>query len=162
VANRLDGNVHVAGNLTANSLSLPANAVTDVSVLGPIGADKLEHQHQITAVLSNHGVDAATTRRALHKLFGATGEMVAFRAWASTPAGATTTLSIHLKRNGSNITSAPIVLDNGQAAFAAVDAPGFTSTALVAGDVLEVDATLTGTNEPQGVSVQLIVREDAD
>ena len=131
-----------------------------VQAAAGINASKLEHQYQ-PVVSQALGVDAASEARVIHVVKGATADVVAFRAGAVTPAGATTTVTVDLKKNGTTILSGVITLDNSQAAYELESAAGFTSTDLVTGDVLTVHFALTGSNEPQGCFAQLIVREDA-
>ena len=73
------------------------------------------------------------------------------------------TITIQVKKNGTNILSASLVIDNANAAFAFESAAGFTSTALVANDVLEVDITAAagGGTLGQGLFCELVTKEDA-
>lgn len=156
--------LHVAGNLSASSLTIPAGTLTDAGVEAGAGiqATKLEHQH--TQVFKqNHGTAATSQRQVIHTVYGAEGSIVSFRAGVVVANIGAATISIQLKKNGSNILSSALVLDSTNAAFSMEDAAGFTSTALVADDVLEVDATATagGGTLGQGLFCELVVREDA-
>lgn len=160
----LDSDLYVNGSLTARSVVLPSSVVTDdaVQAAAGIAASKLEHQHQPTLVMSDHATDAATGRKVIHRVKGATGSIVDFRVGVTVAATSTGTITVQLKVNGSNVLSSAITVDSGTAAFGTVAASGYTSTALVTGDVLEVEIlTATGSTLPKGVFAALTVREDA-
>lgn len=159
----IPNDVHIAGNLSAQSATLPAGTVNDAAVAASAGiaASKLDHQY-LDTYNQAHGVAAATIRIPI-KVAYAAGEIVNFRAGVVVAAVGAATVSIRLKKNGSNIDTAALVIDNANAAFAKEDAAGFTSTTYVAGDVFEADITATagGGTLPQGLFCQLITREDA-
>ncbi len=159
---QVDNNLVVPGQLVCGVFFPPDGCITNaaVALATPIDAEKIEQQKTISRDLCAHGVDFAAVRKHLHTVQGATGTLLKFQAGNSTAAGATTTVTIQLKKNGSNILSAAITLDSTNTAFTGLEsAAGFSSAALVAGDVLEVDATISGTNEPQGVFVTLVLNE---
>ena len=106
---------------------------------------------------------AVTERRVIKVVKGATGTIVNFRAGVVVANVGAATISIRLKKNGTNIDTAALVLDSGNAAFALEAAAGFTSTSLVANDVLEVDITAAagGGTLGQGLFCELTAREDA-
>jgi hypothetical protein len=121
----------------------------------------VQQQHQPVSVICDHATDCpAAKRQVIHRVRGATGTLVEFGVVATVAAGATTTVTVDLKKNGSSVLSSTIALDSTTAAFVLKLAGGFTSADLVVGDVLEVDVSLSGTNEPRGVSCVLTVRED--
>jgi hypothetical protein len=160
----LDGDVNVLGTLSPRTFTLPINSVTDTSVVAgaALSASKLQHQHQKVAVLCDHATNAAVKRVQIHKVYGTTGTILQFGVVASVAAGAATTITVDLKKNGSSILSATITLDNGTAAYALKQPAGFTSTSLVVTDILEADITaVSGANLPKGVSCHLVLREDA-
>jgi hypothetical protein len=164
-SSRTDGNLHVTGTLTAEHMVLSSGAVTDDSVLtgANVAATKLEHQHVITHALTAHAADAAAAREVIHVVWGATATVIGFAAGSTVAATSTGTATVTLKKNGSTILSGSIVLDSANTAFILEAAPGFTSTALVAGDVLEAEITgVSGSTVPKGVFVRLVVRERAD
>lgn len=162
---RIDGDLFVTGTMVAGSMTLPAACVTDTAVQAGTGIDatKLQHQHQITTPLCDHATSPAAKRLVMHKVYGATGEVVAFSVGVTVAAGAATTITVDLKKNGSSILTSTITVDNTTVAFDAVDAAGFTDTALVVGDVLEAEITaVSGVNLPKGVHAVLVLREDAE
>lgn len=156
--------IYINGNLSPKTFTPPAGCIDDTAVKAAAGiqASKLQHQHE-PQYNQVHGSAATTVRQVLHVVKGATGTLEKFRAGVVVACIGAATISIQLKKNGSNILSAALVLDNANAAFAIEDAAGLTSTALVAGDVLEVDITAMagGGTLGQGLFCQAIVREDA-
>jgi hypothetical protein len=126
-----------------------------------IAATKLDHQHQ-PVFAQNHGSAASAQRQVMHVARGA-GTIVNFRAGVSVACIGDSTITVNLYKNGSTVLTGAIVLDNGNAAFAKEDAPGFTSTTIAAGDVFEaVIAVSAGTGTlGQGLFCELTVREGA-
>lgn len=163
-SSRVEGNLHVTGTLTAEGLVPSAGSVTDNSVLAGanVAATKLEHQYIVTEDLCNHATAAAAVRKVIHVVRGATGSVVAFGAGSTVIAVSSGTATITLKKNGSTILSGSIVLDSSNTVNVLEAAPGFTSTALVVGDVLEAEITAVASTEPKGVFVVLVIREKAE
>lgn len=157
----IEGDLLVRGAVIPQSLYLPASSVTNASVLAGAGIDASKLQHQHTRTMSQVlGVDATTEARVIHVVYGATGTLLDFRAGAVVVAGAATTVTVDLKKNGTTVLSAVITLDNSQVAYQEV-AGTITSASVAAGDVLSVHLILSGANEPQGVYANLVLREDA-
>lgn len=164
VYSTLSGNVRVAGQLSADSLVVPAGTLTDngVSATAAIGAAKLQQQYAPTLALCDHATSAAAVRKVIHAVYGATGTVIAFGAGSTVIATSTGTCTVTLKKNGSAILTASIVLDTGNTVNVIEAAAGFSDTTLVAGDVLEVEITgVSGSAVPKGVFCRLVVREDA-
>lgn len=162
----IDGDLLVLGTLTASSQSVPASAVgdTQVQAAANVAASKLEHQHEKTAVLCDHATSAAAKRQQLHRVYGATGTILQFGVAASVICTSDATVTVDLKKNGSTILSATISLDSGTAALILKQPSGFTSTALVVGDVLEAEITAVSAGSgavAKGVSCHLTLREKA-
>lgn len=159
----VDGDLLVRGGMVVTgTMSLPDGTVTDarVSAAADISASKLEHQHEIVVPCAKVGVDAASESHVAHVVYGATGTILAFKAGAVTVAGASTSVTVDLKKNGTTVLSAVITLNDTQSNYQLV-AGTVTTPSLAAGDVLTVHFTLSGANEPQGVFATLILREDA-
>lgn len=162
---RLEGDYYFAGSVTFASLAAPNSSWgnDNIAAAAGIAASKLQHQNEIAVGLTKHTEDAATLRRVIHIPYGATATVLSFHAGATVAAGAGCSITVQLKKNGSSILTSAITVDDGDAAFALVAAAGFTSTALVAGDVLEAEiASVTGATPPKGVFVRLVLRSDAD
>jgi hypothetical protein len=164
MASSIDGDVYIAGALTARRFNPPAGSITDASVLAGAGvaATKLEHQYAITLPLVNHATVVAAERRHLHYVSGTTGDVVAFGVLASVAAVGDSTATFDLYKNGSSILTGTFNLDSGDAAGALVTGT-VSSAGLVTTDRLEVVVTVsagTGTL-PKGVAAYLLLREDA-
>lgn len=143
--------VYTGTNVFQGPITIPSNA--------GLQATSMQHRHQITQWLCDHATNFAATRRSLHKVYGTTGTLLKFSAWCTVLAGATTTVTIDLLKNGSTVLSVTITLDSGNTIYVSEDAT-FSSTTLAAGDLLEVNATVSGTNYPKGVGVMLALNED--
>lgn len=145
----------------AKAPSLPAGSIskTDIVASADVEASKLEHQYAAT-VSQKLGTDAATEAAVAHVVYGTSGSLLAFEAGAVTPAGATTTVTVDLKKNGTTVLSGVITLNNTQAAYQLVSGT-ISGATLAADDVLTVHFTLSGANEPQGVFARLVWTEKA-
>jgi hypothetical protein len=164
MASQLITDLYVGGNLSAKSFNAPASSITDQAVAGGAGIQASKCQQQFTKTYGQvTGSAAATERRPVHSVYGATGQVVQFRAAAAVANIGAATIAIQLKKNGANILTAAITLGSGTAAYVFVAAAGFTSTSLLANDVLEVDVTATagGGTLGQGLVCELVTREDA-
>lgn len=161
---RIEGNLHVNGQLSAVTMPLATGAVSrndQVATTGdPIDATKLEHRHTITVPLSDHATDSAVVRKVAHVVQGATADIVSFEAGVTVAATSTGVCAVDLKVNGSTVLTGTITLDSGNAAFSQEAAPGFTDTTLVAGDVVEISIESTsGSNKPKGVHATVVIDE---
>jgi len=164
VSTTIDGNTYVNGTLSMKTLAPSAGCVTDTSVSGSAAIQATKLQHQYTKNFAQvTGSIATTERRPFHSVSGATGTIVGFRAASTVACVGAATISIRLKKNGTNIDTAALVLDNTNTAYIWESAAGFTSTSLVAGDILECDVTATagGGTLGQGLICELVTREDA-
>src|SRR5215472_4310258 len=139
MASQLLTDLYVGGNLSAKTFNCPAASITDVAVAGGAGIQASKSQQQHTKTYGQvTGSVATTERRPIHSIYGATGQVVQFRAAMAVANVGAATVTVQLKKNGTNILTAAISLGSGTAAFVFVAAAGFTSTALVANDILEV------------------------
>jgi hypothetical protein len=160
----IESDVYVNGSLVARTFTAPTSSVSNNSIEASAGveASKLQHQHQITHKLTSHNTDAGVTREVLHRVKGATGTIIEFGVGATQAAGASSSVVVQLRKNGTTILSTAITLDSTTAAFTLDTASTYTSTALVAQDVLEVDVqTVSGAALPKGLFACLTIREDA-
>lgn len=133
----------MAVNLGTNDLDVGGVAyVNSLVIRGStlVDASKLNHQHVKTWAQPN--TTATTERTVIHTARGA-GTILGFRAASVVANIGAATVSIRLKKNGTNVDTAALVLDNANTAYTFENAAGFTSTAISAGDVFEVDATAT-------------------
>lgn len=164
--NTINGDVWVNGNFASKTATLPAGCIENSHIEDNAGIDstKLEHKYH-RGHAQVHGSAATAERRVIHVVRGATARINSMRAGVVVAAVGDSTVSVNLYKNGSSILTGgtPITLDSGDAAFALVAPGGFTSNALVQGDVLEIVQTVsagTGTL-PQGVFSVLDIDEDA-
>jgi hypothetical protein len=148
---QINDSLYVGGNLSAQSWTLPSGQIVNDNVSGTAGitTEKMSHRFRATVPCTKVGVDAATEA---HVAFvaGTAGTLNSFKAGAVVVAGAATTVTVDLKKNGTTVLSAVATLDNSQVAYQLVTAT-LSVTAIVAGDVFTVHFTLSGANEPQGV-----------
>ena len=159
-----DGNLYVNGNLASKTFTPASGSIKNSSIEASAGiaASKLQHRFRVGHA-QVHGSNASAERRVCHVVRGATATINSMRAGNVVAATGDSTVTIDLKKNGSTILSATIQLDTGNAAYALEAPSGFTSTALVQGDVLEIVQTVsagTGTL-PQGVFTVVEIDEDA-
>lgn len=159
----IDGDIHINGKLTCNSIKLPVDTIADENVPGAanIAATKLEQRHRIT-YSQESATTVVTETRTVHVVHGATGTLRAFRAGSITANVGAATITADIKKNGVSVLTAVITLNNGHVARQVV-AGAFSSTALVAGDVLEVTivATAGGGTLGKGVFAEVVLDEKA-
>lgn len=158
-----NGDVFIAGNLSARTMSIPADTIddADIKAAADIAATKLEHQHQ-KGYAQESDTAAAAEDRVVHAVYGTAGTVVAFEVGVVVACIGDATITVDLHKNGASILTAAVVLDSGDAAYALV-AGTIDTAALVDGDVLEVVITVnagTGTLG-KGVFASVIIREDA-
>lgn len=162
----LQGDYYINGNLATKTFTPPSGSIENshIEAAAGIDASKLEHRFRVGHAQA-HGSAAAAERRVIHVVRGATATINSMRAGVVVIAVGDSTVSVNLYKNGSSILTGgtPITLSSADAAFALDSPGGFTSTALVQGDVLEVVQTVsagTGTL-PQGVFSVVELDEDA-
>lgn len=164
---------HVAGTLTAETMNLPANAVTDTSVIAAanIAASKLEHQRAISVELFGPTTTVAALTKLLHVVRGATGSVYAAEAviiTAATGGDRTVTVDIQKSTGGgafATVLTTTINITNGTAVRTAVAAVvNSTPAALVDGDILQAVVTVAGVagNQALGLLLTVTVKEKAD
>lgn len=163
--NRIEGNVHIDGQLSCKTLNIPSGTVNDddVAADAAIAASKLGHQFQLTYGQPNTA--ATTETRVVHVVHGAAGEIRAFEAGSIAVAVGDSTVTLDLQKNGTTVLTGVITLDSGNTAR--VTEAGTIDPAqdtLADGDVLEIVITATvGTGTlPTGLFASVKLREDAD
>lgn len=162
---RIESDLFVNGSLAVSgSVVLPTASIADAQLAANAAVSVAKQQHLLiaTAVLCDHATNAATKRVQQHRVRGATATLLKFGVAASVAATGDSTITVDLKKNGSSILSATISLTSATAAHTLKEPAGYSSTALVAGDVLEAEITAvsagTGTL-PKGVACYLEVDE---
>jgi hypothetical protein len=160
---RIDSDVYVTGNISSQTLTIPAGTVknADVSASAGIDATKLKHQHHIN-YSQDSAEEAAADERVVHTVYGTSGTIVAVQAGmvAAHAGNATATVDLHV--NGSSVLSAAITLSSSQSAYELVSGT-IADDSLSADDVLEiVVAANAGTGTlGDGVFASVVIREDA-
>ncbi len=159
----LPTDVVVQGAFSAQSMVLPAGAVTNASVAAAaaIAASKL--QQPVRKMLADPSATTATSySKPIHLVLGATTTVNKISAGCVTPCIGTDTISVDVKKNGTTILSAPIALSSAQSARQAV-AAAITVPAGVAGDVYEVVIAVTHSTGTMGVGlfIEFQAYEDA-
>lgn len=161
--NTLDGDLRVRGRVIPDALTLPTSSIgnTQFNPADPLGVANQQHQY-VKQLAQAFGAAAASERRVLHRVYGATATLLDVKAGVVQVAGGAATVTVDLYKNGVSVLSATITLDNTVTAFG-TKTGAFASTALVAGDVLEVVLTAAagGGTLPQGVFVEVTLKEDA-
>lgn len=141
--NRIEGDTYINGNIGASSMTIPSGSVTNAAVqsLAGIQAEKLENQNKI--VLSQgSATTAAAETKPVFVITGATADIVSIKAGSVVANIGDSVCTVDLKKNGTTVLSAPITLDNGDAAYALV-AGTVSSASLVQDDVVEIVVTAT-------------------
>ncbi len=165
--NRVDGDLHVGGTLTA-SLNVPSpGSVVNATVLAGAGiaATKLQQQRNVSWS-QDATTDAYPEMQKLLTVNGATGTVESFQAASVSIAAGSGNAVIDLMRvragATTSILSSAITLDSTNVAHTPEEASGFSATALVAGDQLWVKVTsVTSPTLPKGLSCDLVITEDA-
>lgn len=143
------------------AVSLPSGTVTNANIATAAGivASKLVSRRSIGYGQPNSA--ATTETRVVFACYGTTATVLQFAAGSIAKAVGDSTVTIDLKKNGSSILSAVITLDSGNT-NRLLETATLSSTALVAGDWLEIVITATvGTGTlPTGVFVRLLLDED--
>lgn len=158
----IDGDVQINGALiVTDDFAAPDGSIGDADIEAAAEIDQTKQAHRLNITYSQQvGVNGASDARVLYRCYPAGGATILkFGAGCTTLAGAATTMTIDLRKNGTTVLTATFALDNTNTIYVQEDAPGFTSTALAQGDILTAHLTLAGANPPQGVWVNLIVKE---
>lgn len=154
------GDVHISGSLTVGSFTPSSGSVTNASIAAAaaIQATKLEHQYERTYAQAGNATDES---RILHNAYGA-GDIIAVRvSCLSVPIG-DSTCTVDVKLNGTTILSGVITLNSSSVLYTQ-QAGTLVTTTYTAGQVFSttIDATAGTGTLPTGVSVTLVLREDA-
>lgn len=137
----ISNNLHVAGVLSCEEFTSPANSVGDDAVLAgaAIQPGKMKHRHKPT--FDQVGTAVAQAARFLWKAQFA-GTIEGFFAGVIGACVGDSTITVVLKKNGSSILTGSITINSGHAAYASV-AGTLASSSFVANDVFEVAITVS-------------------
>ncbi len=159
----INQDVYINGSLQAKTFVPSAGCVNDQAVQAGAGiqASKLQHRHQLTYGQPG-GSASITERKVFHVVYGATAQILAFRAGTRTANAGAATVTFDCYKNGSSVLSGVVTTNSGTAGYALV-AGTVTSANLVAGDVLEVVtvATAGGGTLGNGAFAEVVLNEDA-
>lgn len=157
---RVPGDMAVVGTLTAiGGFNAPAGSIDDADIgsNADVSATKIEHRYH--GYLRQSGTAVASTQ-VLHIVRGATATLELVDALSIVACTGDATITIDVKKNGTTVLSASIVLDNGNAAR--VPESGTLSVvSAVQNDVLEAAVTVNAGSGAlgTGLCVRLVVRE---
>lgn len=155
----------VLGNLSAKTVSFPPSSIAPKTLGGGVGnyqpASVMQQQYQ-EGYSQVSTANAATDRKVVHVVRGLTATLLDFVVGAVQACTGTGNAVFDLLKNGVSILTGTITLGSGTAAFATVNGT-LASTALVAGDVLEVKVVSVTAGSgalAQGLFARLALNED--
>ena len=156
------GSLHVVDQLSCRLFSPPSSCIGNDAIKPDANVDASKLQQQYLPVVRQNGNAAAEGPVVLHEAYGATGEVLSVRVGCITVPDGDRTATVDVKKNGTTILTAPIVLDSANVAYTHESAVP-SVTALVAGDVLTVTVTVAGSSGTHvtGLWVQAVIRETA-
>lgn len=156
----ISGDLVVTGACRFGSLTVPNSSVgnTQFSSTDLLSADKQNHQF-VKLFTQVSGSIATAETRAIHSAYAA-GTVIGVAVGSVVAATGNSTVTVDVRKNGTTILSATIVLDNANTAYV-VETGTISTAAYSAGDTFTVVQTVsagTGTL-PQGVFVRLVLQE---
>lgn len=161
---RIDQAMFVNGNLGCSTFTPPSGCITDDAVIAQanVATSKLKHRNWVHYAQESTA-NAAVERRIIYRCnYAGGGTILKFGVGAVTPAAAAGNAVVRLLKNGATILTANITLDSTTAAYILKEPAGFTSTALVAADVLEIEVVSVAATIPKGLYFSLLVDEFAN
>lgn len=160
---RIPGDITIQGNLTCRSVTgIPAGAITAAQLAGAIPSSKVKARRVLRFA---EPYDQITTAKRVNlgTIYGSVATVADFRAKLNGASINTVDaeINIDLLKNGTTILTATVDIVAGSTT-AFVSAPGFTSTALVADDVLDASIAVAagGGALGDGLIVELLVDDE--
>lgn len=136
----INNNLHVAGTVTAEAMTVPAEGVSDASVQASANIAETKVKRRVDAHFAQNGTAAADTRF-IWKASKAGTISSAFAGSIVANIG-DSTVTVNIKKNGTTILSSNISLTSSHTARQAV-AGTLSVTTFAAGDVFEVTVTVS-------------------
>lgn len=165
IASRLEGDHHVNGNLSAETMTIPVGTVGNTHVAAAAGLAASKQEHRYANSCSQAAADtSADEDKVVHIVYGTTGTIIGFEAGSVTACEGDGQITVDLRKNGvtNSLLSAAIVLDSSNTAYVAE--AGVIGTADVTdGDVLHVLVSTAKTSGTvgKGAFARLLLNEDA-
>lgn len=165
---RINGDLFVAGGISSVSMTLPAASVgnSQVAAGANIDATKLVHQHALHYG-QDAGADVVSKTHELHIVYGTAASVASIEVVASTaPTGGDKAFTVDLQKStagGAFATILSSVITFNSSSVSRVKQSGtIASASLVAGDILRVIITASGStgSQGQGLCVTVNVREN--
>lgn len=159
------GDLQVRGTLKPDTFDPPVGCIDKEAIEASAGIEATKVQQQVYMEHRQaHGTAVVDKRETIHIATGATGTLVELYATLPVKCVTGATVTVMIKKNGTDVLTAVLTLDDADANYAIVSASNFTDVNYVRDDVFEVvvDATAGGGTVGQGLFVRLIAREDAE
>ncbi len=163
MATRIEGDVHITDNLSCKTFTPPLNSIKNASIEAAAGIAASKQEHRYVRGWSQPNTTATAETRTVHVVYGATGDIVAFRAGSIAKCTGDSTVTVDLKKNGSSILTAVITLDSGNTNRIVEAGTISGDGTLAAGDWLEITIAISAGSGTlaTGVYAELILNEDA-
>jgi hypothetical protein len=152
----IQGNVHIAGNLSASGVTLPSKVVSNNNIAEQAGIDatKVIQQHRVELQRAVPAVEEATVH-----LANAQGAIVQFSASCRTAPASGKSYKVDLEVNGTSVLTAPLEFTNSTTPLARQIAT-LDEAAYAAEDIFSVVITSsTGGTLGTDLLCDLILRE---
>lgn len=160
---QISGDVIINGRLVPTSLTVPADSVSNAAIPNGAGISTDKVEARVYSHWSQPNTSATAETRTLFVARRA-GTVTSFVVGSIVAATGDSTVTVDLRKNGTTVLTASVVLDNTNTArVVEVATLNGASTAFVAGDWLEVVVTIsagTGTL-PTGLFCQFEARQNA-
>jgi hypothetical protein len=167
IGNTVNGDLLVLGNTITNGVipgGNPAGYINDglISAAAGIQYTKLQQQATIRESIQVYGSNPAATRKTVFICNGATGSILSIKVCV-VQVLASGSFNVDVLKNGTTVLSATIAMSStGGSGGTAYDkvAGTVTAPALVAGDVLEMNVTVSSPSGGGGAMCELVVKQD--
>jgi hypothetical protein len=102
--NTVDGDLRVRGRVIPDAMTIPASSVgnTQFNAADPLAVANQQHQY-VKQLAQVNGSAAAAERRVIHRVYGATGTLLDFKAGLVTAAVGAATVTVDLRKNGASV-----------------------------------------------------------